>query len=82
MTTSTFRRKSFLAKNLLDLVHTGLCGPMRTRSIQGDWYFMIFTDDYSRMMWVTLLKDKTEAFRKFKAFRALVENQSRRKLKF
>lgn len=42
---------------------------------------MIFTDDCSRMMWVTFLKDKTKVFNKFKAFRALVENESGRKLK-
>lgn len=72
MTTSSFKRKSFSSENILDLVHTDLCGPMRTRSFQGDKYFMIFTDDQSRMMWVTFFMEKSDAFNKFKAFKALV----------
>lgn len=81
MTSSTFKRKSFSAEHLLDLVHTELCGPIRTKHIQGDRYFMIFTDDCSRMMWVTFLKDKIEAFSKFKAFGALSEKESGKKIK-
>lgn len=81
MTSSTFKRKSFSVEHLLDLVHIDLCGPIRTRSIQGDRYFMIFTDDCSRMMWVSFLKDKNEFFGKFKAFRALVEKESGKKIK-
>ncbi|GLJ06695.1 hypothetical protein SUGI_0045450 [Cryptomeria japonica] len=81
MTSSTFKRKSFSVEHLLDLVHTDLCGPIRTKSIQGDKYFMIFTDDWSRMMWVTFLKDKIEAFCKFKAFRALAKKESGKKIK-
>lgn len=81
MTSLAFKGKYFSAEHLLNLVHTDLCGPIRTMSIQGDWYFMILTDDCSRMMWVTLLKHKTKAFSKFKAFRSLVEKESGRKLK-
>ncbi|GLJ33801.1 hypothetical protein SUGI_0679410 [Cryptomeria japonica] len=81
MSSSTFKGKSFTANNLLDLVHTDLYGPMKTRSVQVDRYFMILTDDCSRMMWVTFLKDKSEAFGKFKAFRALVEKESGKRIK-
>ena len=81
MSSSTFKGKSFTAANLLDLVHTDLCGPMKTRSVQSDRYFMILTDDCSTMMWVTFLKDKSEAFVKFKAFRALVEKESGKRIK-
>lgn len=81
MTSSNFKRKSFLAKHLLDLVHTDLCGPIRTKIIQGDRYFMILTDDFSRMMWVTFLKDKSKDFGKFKVLRALAEKESGKKIK-
>lgn len=81
MASSTFKRKSFSVEHLLDLVHADLCGPIRTKSIQGDRYFMIFTDDCSRMMQVTFLKDKMKAFRKFKAFKALAETESGKKIK-
>lgn len=81
MSSSTFKGKSFTADNLLDLVHTDLCGPLKTRSVQRDRYLMILTDDCLRMMWVTFLKDKSEAFGKFKAFRALVERESGKRIK-
>ena len=38
-------------------------------------YFITFTDDYSRFGYVYLMKWKSEAFEKFKEFRAEVENQ-------
>lgn len=81
MTSSTFKSKYLSAEHLLDLVYTDLCGPIRTKSIVGDQYFMIFTNDCSRMMRVTFLKDKIEAFSKFKAFRALAEKKSGKKIK-
>ena len=42
---------------------------------------MLLIDDYTRMTWVTFLKEKLESFMKFKAFKALVENQANRKIK-
>ena len=38
-------------------------------------YFITFTDDYSRFGYVYLIKRKSEAFEKFKEFRAEVKNQ-------
>ena len=37
---------------------------------------MIFFDDFTRMMWVAFLKDKFEAFDKFKIFKNRFENES------
>lgn len=42
MTTSSFKRKSFSSEHILDLVHTYLCGPMRTRSFYGDVFHDIY----------------------------------------
>jgi transposase len=36
---------------------------------------MLIIDYYSRLTWVTFLKEKSEAFEKFKVFKALTENQ-------
>ena len=44
-------------------------------------YALTFIDDFSRYCWVHFLKHKSEVFGLFKVFKALVENQSRRKLK-
>ena len=42
---------------------------------------MLFIDDYSRITWVPFLKEKSEAFEKFKIFKALIENQTGKRLK-
>ena len=36
---------------------------------------MILVDDFSRMMWVSFLKEKSKAFDKFKIFKNRVENE-------
>ena len=42
---------------------------------------MLHIDDYTRITWVTFLKEKSEAFEKFKIFKAMVENQTNQKIK-
>lgn len=76
-----FPNKEYSTSKPLDLVNKYLCGPMRTKSLQGDRHFMMLIDDYTRMTWVTFLKEKLEAFEKFKAFKALVENKTGRPIK-
>ena len=41
---------------------------------------MTFTDDFSRKTWIYFLK-KDEAFKWFRTFKALVENQTEKKIK-
>ena len=52
-----------------------------TKSPHGEKNFILFIDDFSRMCWIGLLKHKDEAFKKFKAFKALFENEPNRKIK-
>lgn len=56
---------------------------MSTPSINGCLYYIIFFDDCSRRTWIFFLKKKesSEVISKFKQFKALVENQSRKKIK-
>ena len=42
---------------------------------------MLVIDDYSRLTWVSFLKEKYEAFEKIKVFKALTKNQTRKRLK-
>jgi transposase InsO family protein len=42
---------------------------------------MLIMDDYSRLTWVAFLKEKAEAFEKFKIFKALTETQTGKRLK-
>nr|GEW57489.1 retrotransposon protein, putative, Ty1-copia subclass [Tanacetum cinerariifolium] len=63
------------AKDLLGLIHTDVCGPLKIMSRQGASYFVTFTDDFCRYVYVYLLKHKHEVFETFKVFQKEVENQ-------
>ena len=65
----------------LEIIHTDLCGPTKTKCLEGDHYFMLLIDDYTRMTWVEFVKEKSEAFENFKIFKAMDENESRVKIK-
>ena len=60
---------------MLELVNSDVCGPMSTQARGGYEYFITFIDDYSRFGYVYLMKQKFEAFEKYKEFKAEVENQ-------
>jgi hypothetical protein len=53
-----------------------LCGPSRQKGTGKEKYFMLIIDDYSKLTWVSFLKEKAEAFEKFKIFMTLTENQT------
>nr|GEX63988.1 hypothetical protein [Tanacetum cinerariifolium] len=53
-------------KDVLGLIHTDVCSPLRHVSKKGASYFITFTDDYSRYDYVYLLKHKHEVFETFK----------------
>jgi hypothetical protein len=69
------------ASQLLEIVHTDVCGPMRTTSHSGTRYFLTFIDNLSRKIHVYLLKAKGEAFEKFKQYKASMENEIGHKIK-
>jgi transposase InsO family protein len=75
MTKRPFSAKGHRATDLLELVHTDVCGPMSTQARGGYEYFITFTDDYSRYGYVYLMRRKSESFEKFKEFRAEAEKQ-------
>lgn len=66
---------------LLDYIHSDLWGPSTVTSLRGKRYMMTLIDDFSRKVWAYFLRHKNEVFLKFKNFKALVENQTRRKIK-
>ena len=67
--------------DLLELIHTDVCGPMSTTARGGFQYFLTFTNDFSRYGYVYLMKHKSETFEKFKEFQSEVENQRGKKIK-
>ncbi|GJR84169.1 retrotransposon protein, putative, ty1-copia subclass [Tanacetum coccineum] len=81
MTRKLFLHRIERATDLLGLIHTDVCGPLRHVSRQGASYFITFTDDYSRYGYVYLLKHKHEVFERFKVFKNEVENQLEKTIK-
>ena len=69
------------ASTPLELIHTDVCGPMQTTSLRGSKYYLLFTDDYTRMNWVYFLKSKSQVFEQFRRFKALVEKECGRSIK-
>lgn len=73
--------KAKRATQLLELIHTDVCGPMPVCSWGGARYFVTFTDDLSRKTFSYLMKNKSEVFSHFLSFKALVEKQTNLRIK-
>ena len=77
----TFPSSESKDKGILEIVHLDVCGPMYSISLSGYVYYVSFIDDFSCKAWIYFLKGKTEVFNNFKEYKALVENQTNRKIK-
>ena len=77
----TFPYSESKAKGILEIVHLDICRPMSFSSLSGYVYYVSFINDFSRKTWIYFLKGKNEALSKFKEYKALVENQTERKIK-
>jgi len=62
------------ATEILQLIHSDLCGPFPVQSLGKAKYFLTFTDDKSRKTWIYFLQTKSQTFEKFKYFKSQVEN--------
>ena len=71
-------KKSVLqrAKKPLEVVYSDVCGPLDSNSLGGNRYFLTFVDEFTRKIWIYLLKEKGEVFGRFVKFCAKVERQS------
>ncbi|KAG6493852.1 hypothetical protein ZIOFF_048855 [Zingiber officinale] len=70
-----FPKTAWRARSPLELVHVDICGPIRSASLGNKQYFILFVDDFTRMIWTYFLDRKSDAFSTFLHFKALVENQ-------
>lgn len=70
------KASAFRSQQVLELIHGDLCGPLSPATLGGNKYIFVMVDDFSRYMWSLLLKEKSEAFEKFKTFKALVEKET------
>ena len=64
MTKTPFSRTMERATDLLEIIHTDVCGPMNIEARSEYRYFLTFTDDLSRHGYIYLMKHKSETFEK------------------
>ena len=69
------------ATELLEIVHSDVCGPMQTTSLGGNRYFVTFIDDKSRFTAIYFMKTKDQVLQKFKEFEAMSTNVTGKKIK-
>ena len=69
------------AEGILQLVHIDVFGPVSVPSLGKSMYYVSFIDDFSMNTWIYFLKKKYEVFHRFKEFKALVENQTEKRIK-
>jgi hypothetical protein len=65
----------------LEIVHTDVWGPAQVSSLGGSHYYVTFIDDATRKTWVYCIRKKSDVFDTFKKWKALVENETGKRLK-
>ncbi|KAG8491616.1 hypothetical protein CXB51_014995 [Gossypium anomalum] len=73
--------QAWRAQERLELVHSDICGPMKSPFLNDRKYFVLFIDELTRFCWVHFMKQKSEVFEAFSKFKALVENQTGSKIR-
>ncbi|KAJ9551099.1 hypothetical protein OSB04_015144 [Centaurea solstitialis] len=82
MTKQPFNNENERATDLLEIIHTDVCGPFSHVARGGYRYFITFTDDFSRYGYVYLMRHKSETFEKFKEYQNEVQNLLDKRIKF
>ena len=71
-----FQLSKIFSKSVFYLIHTDIWGPLGISSIQGHRYFLTIVNDFSRHMWVHLMKKKKSETRDLlQHFVAHIKNQ-------
>ena len=66
---------------LLELIHTDVCGPLNVASLGGSIYYVTFIDDFSSYVTIYMMKQKSEVFEKWVEFVAMAENHCGKRVK-
>ena len=72
---------SYRATKRLELIHVDICAPIQPSTIGRRRYYFLLVDDFTRLMWVFFLKEKSEEYHHFKIFKNLAESKCGEKLK-
>jgi hypothetical protein len=72
---NSFSNSNHKSTNIGDLVHLDVWGPFRITSREGFKFFLTIVDDFSRAVWVYMIKSKDHVVDCIESFFALVLNQ-------
>ena len=72
---------SYRAEKPLKLIHADLCGPIEPETLGGSKYFLLIVDEYTRMMWSLMLRQKSDALEAFQRFQVAAESKCSLKIK-
>lgn len=64
-----------------EIIHSDMMGPIKPKSKGSAQYLLTFIDDYSRYVFPYLLASKSQAYDRFREFKALIEPQYGRCIK-
>lgn len=76
-----FPKLSEKKTELLEIIHTDVCGPMRVESNGRARYMVTFIDDASRWCEIRFIRAKSDVFEVFKEYVTMVERQLNKKIK-
>lgn len=80
-TRNPFGTSETKSTQILEIIHSDLCGPMETQSIGHAKYILTFIDDFSRKAFVYFIKSKSETLNTFIEFKKYIELQTEKKIK-
>ena len=69
------------SKELLEIIHTDICGPFDVPYFSGEKYFITFIDDFSHYGYLYLLHEKSQAVDVLETYITEVKRQLDRKVK-
>ncbi|KAM2043175.1 hypothetical protein ACFXTI_036479 [Malus domestica] len=79
--TNTRKLGSTRSNQLLEIIHTDVCGPFPNKTICGNSYFVTFIDDFSRYCYIFLIAEKSSVLDCFKIYKHEVEKQLEKNIK-
>ena len=74
-------QKSNMQRETLGLVHSDICGPLKTTPDSNNKYVITFLDEHTKYCWVYVINYKSDALKTFKTWKQLIENQLDKKVK-
>lgn len=76
-----FKETGSRAAKPLEIIHSDVCGKMSEKSLGGANYFVTFIDDFTRKIFIYVMKSKDEVFSNFLEFKNRAENELNAKIK-